>query len=93
MLVHEQALKEGVTYFSMSWIKYFTANLAQWPSGKTAKNGLDSKLDHSLQIRPPEVNQQSKMPDFLHTKLYLNMLSKNIRFSVELSPSFAKQCL
>ena len=29
------------------------------------------------------------MTDFLHTKLYLNILSENIRVSVELSPSFA----
>ena len=65
------------------------ASLAQWPSGKTAKNGLDSKLDHPLQIRPLEVNQQSKMPDFLHTELYLNMFSENIMVGVKLSPSFA----
>ena len=65
------------------------ANLAQWPTVKTAKNSLDSKLDHPLKIRPLEVNQQRKMPDFLHTKLYLNMISENIRVRVELLPSFA----
>ena len=46
-------------------------------------------LDHPLEIRPPEVKKQNKMPDFLHTKLYLYILSENIRVSVELSPSFA----